>query len=175
MRKSQAVDMLARLLGLRATRLTSLVQRLSEAGLLPTASGPPYPDLTPVEIARMLIVAVCDEGLGAAPATIAKYGQLGSASVDLETALGHALMRPEAVLPAHSGLVIHTGDNPSAVLMTMTPDGSREQVFADPWRRDGVERTVRVSGAALAKIAGEIAGTSSADSAQVNHAAEAVN
>jgi hypothetical protein len=173
MRKSECVNLLARHLGVRATRLTSLVQRASEAGLLPTASGPPYPDLTPVEIARMLLVAVTDEGLGAAPATIQRYGTLRSASVDLETALGHALSRPEAVLPAHSGLVIHTGDTPSAVLTTMTPDGSREQVFADPWRQDGVERTVKVSGAALAGIAAEIAGTSSADGEQVNPAAEA--
>jgi hypothetical protein len=173
MRKSQAVDMLARHLGLRATRLTSLVQRLSEAALLPTASGPPYPDLTPVEIARMLIVAVCDEGLGAAPATIQRYGPLRSASVDLETALGHALMRPEAVLPAHSSLVIHVSDAPSAVLTTMTPDGSREQIFADPWRQDGVERAVKVSGAALAGIAAEIAGTSSERGEQINTVAEA--
>jgi hypothetical protein len=173
MRKSQAVDMLARHLGLRATRLTSLAQRLSEAALLPTASGPPYPDLTPVEIARMLLVAVCDEGLGAAPATIQRYGTLRSASVDLETALAHALMRPESVLPAHSGLVIHTGDAPSAVLTTMTPDGSREQIFADPWRQDGVERTVKVSGAALAGIAAEIAGASSERGEHINTAAEA--
>jgi hypothetical protein len=175
MRKSECVNLLARHLGVRATRLTSLVQRLSESGFLPTSAGPPYPDLSPVEIARMMIVAVTDEGLGAAPATIQRYGGLRSAAVDLETALGHALMRPEAVLPAHSSLVIHVSDTPSAVLTTMTPDGSREQIFADPWRQDGVERTVRVSGAALANIASEIAGTSSADSAQVNHAAEAVN
>jgi hypothetical protein len=169
MRKSQAVDMLARHLGLRATRLTSLVQRASEAGLLPTASGPPFPQVSPVEIARMLIVAVTDEGLGAAPTTIQRYGSLRSAAVDLETALGHALQRPEAVLPAHSSLLIHVSDTPSAVLTTMTPDGSREQIFADPWRPDGVERTVRVSGAALASIASEIA-----DGEQINQAAEAV-
>jgi hypothetical protein len=81
---------------------------------------------------------------------------------------------PEAVLPAHSGLVIHTGDNPSAVLTTMTPDGSREQIFADPWRQDGVVRTIKISGEALASIAAEIAGTSRDDSEQINRAAEAV-
>jgi hypothetical protein len=173
MRKSECVNLLARHLGVRATRLTSLVQRLSEAGHLPTASGPPFPQVSPVEIARMLIVAVCDEGLGAAPATIQRYGTLRSASADLETALGHALMRPEAVLPAHSSLVIHVSDTPSAILTTMTPDGSREQIFADPWRQDGVERTVKVSGAALAGVAAEIAETSSADGEQINTAAEA--
>jgi hypothetical protein len=174
MRKSECVNLLARHLGVRATRLTSLVQRLSEAGLLPISAGPPYPELSPVEIARMLLVGICDEGLGAAPGTIAKYGTLRSGAVDMETALGHALLRPEAVLPAHSGLVIHTGDNPSAVLTTMTPDGSREQIFADPWRQDGVVRTIKISGEALASIAAEIAGTSRDDSEQINRAAEAV-
>jgi hypothetical protein len=118
---------------------------------------------------------VCDEGLGAAPATIQRYGSLRSVSVDLETALGHALNRPEAVLPAHSGLVIHISDNPSAVLSTMTPDGSREQIFADPWRQDGVERTVKISGEALASIAAEIASRSSADGEQINPAASVAN
>jgi hypothetical protein len=165
MRKSECVNLLARNLGVRATRLTSLVQRLSEAGLLPTASGPPFPQVSPVEIARMLIVAVCDEGLGAAPATIAKYGGLHGSGSTLEETLGHLLTRPEPIPPSHSELVISIGDAPSATLKMATHDGVRECVFKGPdtWRQWGAERKVTISGAALFAIAAEINGTSPAD------------
>lgn len=160
MRKSQAVAMLARHLGVRATRLTSLTQRLAEAGMLPVASGPPYPDLTPAEIARMLLVAVTDEGLGAAPRTAERYGSLLSGKVTLEAVLAHALQRPESVPASHSSLKIHTGDHPSAVLTTASPDGSLAQVFSDRRRQDNVERVVVVSGSALHEIARELSGKS---------------
>lgn len=158
MRKSQAVAMLARHLNTRATRLTSLAQRLAEADLLPTASGPPYPCLSPVEIARLLIIGICDEGLGGAPRTVEKYGSLlGSKVVTLESALAHALQRPESVPAAHSGLKIVTGDCPSARLVTVSADGSREQMFGEP-SFGSVERIVTVSGSVLHAIASELSG-----------------
>jgi len=163
MRKSECVNLLARRLGCRATRLTNLVQRLAEADLLPTASGPPYPELTPVEIARVLIVAVADEGLGAAPATITKFGGLPGPGSNLEEALGHTLMRPDSLAPASSSLEVHTGDEPYAVLTTVTADGARSLVFGDMPAEEGVERLVNISGSALYAIAAEIAGRSAAD------------
>jgi hypothetical protein len=163
MRKSQVVDLLARRLGCRATRLTSLVQRLAEADLLPTASGPPYPDLTPIEIARVLLVGICDEGLGAAPATIMKHGGLPGPGATLEEVLGHTLVRPDSLAPASSSLEVHTSDNPYAVLTVVTADGARSLVFGDMPACETVDRIVSVSGATLYAIAAEIAGRSPAD------------
>jgi hypothetical protein len=164
MRKSRIVDLLSRRLGVRETRLTNLVQRLAEAGLLPTAKGPPYPDLSPVEIARMLIVAVADEGLGAASATVAKYGGLLGPGASLEEVLAHALSRPESLAPFSSSLEIHTDDTkPYAVLTTVTADGARSLVFGEMPDVETVDRTVLISGAALFAIPSEIAGMSSAD------------
>jgi hypothetical protein len=163
MRKSQVVDLLARRLGVRATRLTSLVQRLAEADLLPTASGPPYPDLTPIEIARALLVGICDEGLGAASATIAKYGGLVGSGATLEQTLGHTLSRLESLAPASNSLEIHAADEPYAVLTVSTADGLRTLVFGDMPAVETVDRIVNVSGAALFAIAAEIAGRSQAD------------
>jgi hypothetical protein len=163
MRKSECVNLLARRLGVRATRLTNLVQRLAEADLLPTASGPPYPDLSSVEIARVLIVAVADEGLGAASATVAKYGGLLGPGATLEQTLGHALSRPDSLAPASSGLEIHTGDKPYAVFTSVSADGARTLVFGEMPAEEGVERLVNISGTALFAIASEIAGRSPAD------------
>lgn len=167
MRKSQLAETLARRLGLRLGRINSLTQCAAEADLLPTACGPPYPELEPVELARMVLIGICDEGLGCVPHTINKYGGLRCIEINssLEATLGHALTRPERLPASHSELIIHTGDTPSALLAVATPDGVREYLFAGPNRMhpEGIERTVRVSGAALAGVALEIAGRSPAD------------
>jgi hypothetical protein len=174
MRKSECVNLLARRLGLRATRLTNLVQRLAEADLLPTASGPPYPDLSPIEISRMLLVGICDEGLGAAPSTIEKYGGLRGPGATLEETLGHTLMRPDSLVPASSSLEVHTGDEPYAVLTVITADGARSLVFGGMPDVETVDRIVNVSGAVLFAIAAEIAGKSPADVDQMLAGAEQV-
>ncbi|MET4804604.1 hypothetical protein [Bradyrhizobium sp. LB11.1] len=163
MRKSRVCDLLARRLGLRENRITSLAQRLAEAGLLPTASGPPYPDLSPVEVARMLIVGVTDEGLGAAPKTTTKYGGLIGPSATLEEVLAHALSRPESIAPCRSSLEIHQSDEPYAVLTTAQPDGPRTLVFGKLADTETVDRLVTVPGSALFAIASEINGVSAAD------------
>jgi len=163
MRKSQVVDLLARRLGVRATRLTSLTQRLADAGLVHVSSGPPYADVTPTEVARILLVAVADEGLAAAPATVERYGQLRGRSSTLEAALAHALARPEALPPARSGLELHVGDQPYAVLTTVSADGALSNVFGDLPAVETVDRIVTVSGGALFAIAQEIGGMSAAE------------
>lgn len=167
MRKSQLADTLARRLGLRLGRINSLTQCAAETDLLPTACGPPYPELSPIEIARMVLIATCDEGLGCVRRTINKYGGLTCTEINstFEATLGHALTRPERLPASHSELTIHTGDAPSAVLTVATPDGLREYLFAgsNTMQSEGIERTVRVSGVALAGIAMEIAGRSPAD------------
>ncbi len=83
MRKSQVCDLLARRLGLRETRLISLAQRLSDAEMLPVSRGPPYVDLKSTEVARLMLAALCDEGLGGAARTVQRYGGLQGRTASL--------------------------------------------------------------------------------------------
>jgi len=163
MRKAQLADVLSRRLGIRLGRISSLTQCASEADLLPTASGPPYPELSPVEVARMLLIAVVDEGLGCVPRTLEKYGGLLGPGATLEQTLGHALSRPGSLAPSCTGLEIHTGDQPYALLSIVTADGARTLVFGDVPAVETVDRIVNISGAALFAIAAEIGGRSPAD------------
>jgi hypothetical protein len=163
MRKAQCVDLLARTLGVRATRLTSLTQRLADAGFVHTSSGPPYSDVSPTEVARMLIVAIADEGLAAAPDTIRRLGSLLGRGCNLEQGLSHALSRPESLAPCRAGLELHVGDQPYAVLTTTSADGALSNVFGDIPVAENIDRLVTVSGAALYSIAMEIAGVSPAE------------
>jgi hypothetical protein len=165
MRKSLVVQMTARRLGVRPTRLTSLVQRLADSGMVHTSNGPPYADVTPIEAARMLIIALVDTGLAAAPATIELYGQLRGRGSNLESAIAHALARPESLPPARSGLEMHTdSDSPYALLTTVSADGATTNVFGQMPETESVDRLVTVSGCALYGIAQELsAGMSAAE------------
>jgi hypothetical protein len=161
MRKSQVVDLLARRLGLRATRLTSLAQRLSDAGMLPISAGTPYPDLLPVEVARVMLAGLCDSGLGAAARTVQRYGSLQGRTSSLVEALAHAIQRPETLPPACNGLEIHQSDDGPYVLMTVvTGDGATTNVYGNLPGVETVDRLVVVPGAALWAIAMELANTS---------------
>jgi hypothetical protein len=152
MRKRQAAITLARRLGVKLTRLINITQRLAEAGMLPVSHGPPFPQLHPVEVARMLIAAVVDDGIAAAPATVARYGGLLGRGSNLEDAIGHALARPITIVPSKSSLIIHSG---YALLTTSQPDGRHTAVFGEIDDEEPVGRIVQVSGAALRGIAEE--------------------
>ena len=165
MRKSQYVGVLSRRLNVRRGRLTSLVQRASEAGLLRTnASRRPDFDVTPIEAARILILAIVDEGLAAAGHTVEKYGQLRGRGSNFEEALGHLLARSEMIAPSRSGLEMHVGDSPYVAMTIVTPDGVTTQVYGDmpAVESDSIDRIVTVSGAALFAVAHEVAGLSEA-------------
>jgi hypothetical protein len=164
MRKSQVVDLFARRLGLRATRLTSLAQRLSDADLLPVSSGPPYVDLKPIEVARLMLAGLCDEGLGGAARTVQRYGRLQGRTSSLVESLAHTVQRPESLPPACSGLEIHQSDDqPYALMTVVTGDGATTNVYGNMPDVETVDRLVIVPGAALFAIASEINGMSSAD------------
>ncbi|KRQ03506.1 hypothetical protein [Bradyrhizobium manausense] len=76
MRKRRACHVVARRLGLNVNRVAALVQRATEAGLLPVATGSARPDLTNLELARLLLAAVCDNGLGNVPTTVRAFDRL---------------------------------------------------------------------------------------------------
>jgi hypothetical protein len=165
LRKAELAEVISRRLGVRKGRLISLVQRLSEAGQLRTNSSRRLDfDLTPIEAARMLIIALVDTGLAAAPETTELYGRLSGRGSNFEEALGHALARPTMIAPTRSGLEIHTdSDSPYVAMTIVTPDGVTTQVYGDMPDAENVDRLVTVSGGALFAIAQEFAGLSQAD------------
>lgn len=112
----------------------------------------------------MMIVAICDEGLSAAPNAVTRFGKLvGPNEIIFEEALAHALSRPDALPPKFSSLELHCTDHPYAVLSVMTADGMRTSVFGDLPEVETVDRLVSVSGSTLFAIASELAGKSVAD------------
>ncbi|WFT91420.1 hypothetical protein QA633_23950 [Bradyrhizobium barranii] len=76
MRKRRAVQAVARRLGLNVNRVAALVQRVSEAGLLPVTTGSTRPDLSHRQLATLLLAAIADNGLGNAPATVREFAEL---------------------------------------------------------------------------------------------------
>jgi hypothetical protein len=165
MRKAIAVQMVARRLGLRPTRLTGLTQRLADSGQVHISSGPPYADISPIEVARIMLAGLVDNGLAAAPETVRRFGGLGGRSSTLEAALAHAIARPQLLAPSRAGLELHTGDEPYAVFTISAPDGAITNVFGDMPGDESVDRIVTVSGAALRGISEEGFGCMSADEA----------
>lgn len=163
MKKSAFTRVLARRLNIRLGRLNSLVQRAAEVGQLPMAVGTHYPQLEPVELARMVLVGICDQGLSSVDAVISKYGGLPGPGSTLEQSLGHALTRPESFAPSCTGLEVHTGESPHAILTTVSADGARTLVFGEMPAVESVDRTVLISGAALFAISNEVNGLSAAD------------
>jgi hypothetical protein len=159
MRKAEAVLVLARRLGVKRTRLTNITQRLAEAGLLPISHGPPFPQLSPTEIARMTLAAIVDEGISAAPATVRRVGGWLGRGCSLEQGLGHALQRPETLAPSKASLIVH---KTYATLTTARPDGLHTDVYGDVDDDESVANIVKVSGVALRGIAEEIGGSMSA-------------
>jgi hypothetical protein len=161
MRQSQLADVLSRRLNVRRGRLVSLVQRARESGWLRTnASRRPDFDVTPIEAARMLILAIVDEGLAAAGHAVEKYSQMRGRGSNFEEALAHALARPKLLAPCRAGLELHVADQPHAVLTISTPEGATTSVFGDLPGAENVDRIVTVSGAALFAVSHELAGLS---------------
>lgn len=78
MRKRRACQAVARRLGLNVNRVAALVQRASEGGLLPVATGRARPDLKNIELARLLLAAVADRGLGNAATAVREFAALES-------------------------------------------------------------------------------------------------
>src|SRR5690606_31824989 len=78
MRKSTAAAIVARRLGVPDGRASALVQRASEAGLLPTATGSTVPDLGPHEMTSVFLAVVADRGLGTVGRTVSEFADLAT-------------------------------------------------------------------------------------------------
>lgn len=78
MTRSKAIEVIARHLGMNAGRVAALAQRVAEAGELPKAVGRAVPDLSPSGLAKLLICAIADRGLGNAASSVREFAALRS-------------------------------------------------------------------------------------------------
>lgn len=155
MRKSEACAVVARRFGLSLSRVEALVQRVSEAGLLPMARGSDRPDLGSLELSRLLLAAVCDRGLGNAAAAVQEFESLRT---DNGIALGDVL---DGIM---SGRVEITGIVHQALILQLQPagativSGGHHLRFGAP-HAEGAAKQIVVPGAQLAAVALEFRGT----------------
>lgn len=167
MRKSELAELFARRLGAPPGRITSILQRATEAGLLPKASGSDRPVLSRRDIATALIAVVADEGLGSVARAVSRYGSMRCARIGetLENALANLLDADDLHVLSQTTLVVFKDERAPAALITgITSDGAQHAVFVhgDPANAaasiKGATTSVRVDGTALAGIAMELAG-----------------
>jgi len=76
--RSTATEIIARRLSLNSGRCAALAQRAAEAGELPKACGRSVPDLAPIGLAKLLLCAICDRGLGNAGASVREFAALST-------------------------------------------------------------------------------------------------
>ncbi len=154
MRKSEACAILARRLNLSLSRVEALVQRASEAGLLPVARGSDRPDLGSLELVRLFLAAVCDRGLGNAGAAVREFEALRT---DNGVVLGDVL---DGII---SGRIDTAGIVNQALILQLSPPGATiisggvHLRFGAP-HAEGAAKQIVVPGNQLSTIAAEFRG-----------------
>lgn len=159
MRKAAACLAISRCLGIGLGRVTSLAQRASEAGVLPTAVGRTYPPLSHDQMARLLIAVLADNGLGTVGESVARFERIHSP--DMGMTLAEALAaafdggRTIPFAPRIKSLVLRNDlDNPGADILAQTAAGGIHAVFGAPPATGAVKQAL-VSGAAFEALASE--------------------
>ncbi|UFW82876.1 hypothetical protein BjapCC829_23085 [Bradyrhizobium barranii] len=148
MRKRRAVQAVARRLGLNVNRVAALVQRVSEAGLLPVTTGSTRPDLSHRQLATLLLAAIADNGLGNAPATVREFAALSAGNLRLDDWLEALIAGRVAAEPILS--VVLQLDPAAVTVLT----GATQLEFGNA-AHGATTRVVAVSGEALRELIGD--------------------
>ncbi|MGY4313730.1 hypothetical protein [Bradyrhizobium sp. JR3.5] len=151
MRKRRACQAVARRLGLNVNRVAALVQRCSENGLLPVATGSARPNLTNIELARLLIAVIADNGLGNVPATVRDFSALEASGLRFDDWL-EGVVAGRVNLAGVLSLAIQTKPQPAVSVIT----GSARLQFGEP-TADTAKGLV-ISGDVLRSIVGDFNG-----------------
>jgi hypothetical protein len=153
MLKSAACAIVARRLNLSPGRVSHLVQRASEAGLLPSARGTDRPDLGSLELARLFLAAVVDRDLGNAAATVADFndgivfdlsGDIGivnalvSGDFDTHFNINAGFTVQNSVTSGHCGLTFDGVQNSNRSI-----GGPITLVNSTAWARMGCKMTIQ--------------------------------
>jgi hypothetical protein len=155
MRKAEASAIVTRRLSLSPGRVNHLIQRVSEAGMLPVARGADIPDLGSIELVRLVLACICDKGLGNAASTVTAFEALQTPNgVNLADVL-------EAIILGHVptvGLVrqaaIFQLNPPGATIVS----GGHHLRFGAEQSTEAASRTTYIPGDQLAAIALEFQG-----------------
>ncbi len=162
MRKAQAAEILARRLKLDERRIDNLCLRLADQGMFPRADGSRRypPELNAPHLARMLVAALADQGLGKTPGVVTTVESLrDQAGNRLCDVLANIIEGGDTINTAARGhLVIRTEPAGASVVL----DGNYT-TFGAPPPETSAARAVSVPGATLAAIALEFGGHSPAE------------
>lgn len=160
MRKSTATAIVARRLRVPDGRAEHLVQRASEAQLLPTASGSNVPDLGPHEIANVFLAVAVDRGLGSVGRTVSEFANLpGDNGATFGDALAVLFSNGPALQRAVTGSMVIRLEPPS---VSLTLGGIHARYGPEP-PADTAAHHVVVPGRTLAAIGLELGGRSSTE------------
>lgn len=157
MRKPQAVEVAATRTGVALGRVKSLSQRLSEAGILPKASGQNRPNLTHDQMARLLIAVLADNGLGNVERSVTAFASLHSEALGLSLVdflsgyIEGATVTPGVTV--RSLIVRNDLDCPGASVILSMEAGAFHATFGAEASEAGSSRHAILSGAALDAIA----------------------
>jgi hypothetical protein len=155
--RSEAIEVLSRRLSINPGRLAALAQRVADAGALPKARGRDIPALGPLDLAKLLICAIADRGLGSAPRSVAEYSALTASNGAILIDLVEGWVRGAVPLSGVRHLIVQTEPEPAA---TVISHGGEHLNFGPDRSRDAAARTVIVPGNTLAAIAAEFRGAS---------------
>jgi hypothetical protein len=152
--RSTAIEIIARHLSINSGRLAALSQRAAEVGELPKACGRSVPDLAPIGLAKLLLCAICDRGLGNAATSVREYGALATESGAKLIDLLEGLMSGGVSASGLHSAIVQIFPAPSA---TVVLHDSRLQ-FGPERSHDGVSHTIVIQGDTLRAIIDELRG-----------------
>jgi hypothetical protein len=152
--RSTAIEIIARRLALNAGRVAALAQRAAEAGELPKAVGRSVPDLAPIGLARLLICAICDRGLGNAATSVREFAALATEGGAKLIDLLEGLMSGGVSAAGLHSAIVQVFPEPS---VTVVLHDSRLQ-FGPERSQDGASHTIVIQGDALRAIIDEFRG-----------------
>ncbi|SEQ37981.1 hypothetical protein SAMN05428969_2834 [Devosia sp. YR412] len=159
MRKSAAAEIVARRLAVARGRTDSLVQRASEADLLPTSEGSRRypPDLGAIELTNLFLAVVTDRGLANASQSVREFAALENEhGKRFGDALTDMFSHGPALASAVTGNLVLRLEPPS---VSMTLGGTHVRYGPEP-PTDSAGKHVIVPGRTLAAIGLEFSGHS---------------
>lgn len=153
--RSKAVEIVSRRLNLNAGRIAALAQRAADGGALPKARGRDVPDLGPMCLAKLLLCAVADRGLGSAPQSVVDYSSLSASNGAVLIDIMEGWIRGTVPTCGIGHLVVQIEPEPAATIIS---HGGEHLDFGPKRSRDAAARTVIVPGESISAICHEFRG-----------------
>ncbi|WP_457302148.1 hypothetical protein [Phyllobacterium sp. P5_D12] len=153
MRKSHAVEILARRLNILPSRVHHIAARLADDGQISKAEGSRRypPELNEIEVIRLVLATLADHGLGNVHSSVEAFSHLtNQTGIRFGDVLSEVLFGP----PADIGHVILRHDPPGVSLII---DGAHQVYGSEAPAKTAAKASI-VPGYALMAIAAELQG-----------------